>query len=67
MVASVASAEPSKKDDDYGYAFKDDLLKGDSQGAMAARIQVIPTGRRERLLRPRVHFVAEMLKSVENM
>ena len=63
----VAAAEPTKKDDSYGYIFKDDALQADSMGATGAQIRVLKLGRRDRLLRPRVHFVAEMLKSVENM
>ena len=65
--ASVASAEPTKKDDSYGYVFKDDDLIGKDMGAAGSQIKVLKLGRRDRLLRPRVHFVAEMLKSVENM
>ncbi|MEO7330080.1 MAG: hypothetical protein ABI193_16010 [Minicystis sp.] len=66
-VAESAQAEPTKKDDSYGYEFKDDVLNADSSIATGVRIQVRPRGTRERLLRPRTHFVAEMLKSVENM
>ena len=66
-VSLPASADPSKKDDNYGYIFTDDALKADTLGAAGAQIRVIPMGRRDRLLRPRVHFVSEMLKSVENM
>jgi hypothetical protein len=62
-----ASAEPTKKDDSYGYIFTDDALKAETNGSATAMIKVIPMGRRDRLLRPRVHFVPEMLKSVENM
>jgi hypothetical protein len=64
---AVASAEPTKKDDHYGYEFKDDVLQGANMGATAPQILVLKTGRRDRLLRPRMHFVAEMLKSVENL
>jgi hypothetical protein len=63
----VAAAEPTKKDDSYGYEFKDDILQSDTMGAASAQIRVLKLGRRDRLLRPRVHFVSEMLKSVENM
>lgn len=66
-ISLPASAEPTKKDDSYGYIFTDDALKADGIGATGAQIKVIPMGRRDRLLRPRIHFVAEMLKSVENM
>ena len=66
-VASSASADPTKKDDSYGYEFKDDILNADTKIANDVRINVRPRGTRERLLRPRTHFVTEMLKSVENM
>lgn len=62
-----ASAEPTKKDDNYGYIFTDDVLNAENAGSSTAQIQVLKMGRRDRLLRPRVHFVPEMLKSVENM
>ncbi len=69
-IAAPASAQESgkkKKDDSYGYIFTDDVLNAGNEGANSARITVIPLGRRDRLLRPRVHFVQEMLKSVESM
>lgn len=72
-IAAPASAQESssgsgkKKDDSYGYIFTDDVLKAGDEGAASARITVLKLGRRDRLLRPRVHFVQEMLKSVENM
>jgi hypothetical protein len=65
--APVASADPPKKSQDYEYKFTDDKLLGDSMGASGAKITVLKTGRRDRLLRPRIQFVQEMLKSVENM
>jgi hypothetical protein len=65
--AGDAAADPTKKDDSYGYVFEDDALKADTMGAASAQIRVLKLGRRDRLLRPRVHFVSEMLKSVENM
>ncbi|HZF53562.1 MAG TPA: hypothetical protein VE093_33170 [Polyangiaceae bacterium] len=63
----VAAAEPTKQDDSYGYIFKDDALAAETMGAASAQIRVLKLGRRDRLLRPRVHFISEMLKSVENM
>jgi hypothetical protein len=53
--------------DDYGYVFKDDLLNAPGMGANGSQITVLKLGRRDRLLRPRLHFVPEMLKSVESM
>jgi hypothetical protein len=66
-VAPIAHADPTKKDDSYGYTFEDDALKAEGANANALQLTVRKTGLRERLLRPRVHFVTEMLKSVENM
>lgn len=65
--SAVAAAEPTKQDDNYGYTFKDDALAAETMGAASAQIRVLKLGRRDRLLRPRVHFISEMLKSVENM
>lgn len=70
-IATPASAEetakPKKKNDGYGYIFTDDILAAEGIGANTAQIRVIKVGRRDQLLRPRVHFIPEMLKSVENM
>ena len=66
-VAPVAHADPTKEDDGYGYVFKDDALMAEGRNANTAQITVLKPARRDRLLRPRVHFVTEMLKSVEHM
>ena len=66
-VEPMAGAEPTKKDDQYGYVFQDDVMHGASLGATGPQITVLKVGRRDRLLRPRMHFVAEMIKSVENL
>jgi len=65
--APKAEAAGKKKDDNYGYIFTDDLLNAPGLGANSAQITVLKLGRRDRLLRPRIHFVPEMLKSVESM
>jgi hypothetical protein len=67
LVASSAHANPTNKDNSYGYVFDDDALRAEGQSANTAQITVLKSARRERLVRPRVHFVTEMLKSVENM
>lgn len=63
--ATAASADPTKADDRYGYVFNDDILAAGGPGATAVAIHVQKHLRREVLLRPRVQFVSEMLKSVE--
>jgi hypothetical protein len=67
-VAPCAFADPPKKDaKDYAYEFPDDKLLGiDGQGTTPI-IKVRAKGRRDQLHRPRLQFVTEMLKSVENM
>ncbi len=53
--------------DGYGYIFKDDPLNAGNEGEMTARIKVRKQPTRTLLIRPRWQFVAEMLKSVENL
>jgi hypothetical protein len=66
-LATSALADPPKKDAGYEYKFDDDKMLGQGLGATGAQITVLKLGRRDRLLKPRVQFVTEMLKSVENM
>ena len=66
-VAPSAHADTPKKDDHYGYIFRDDLLSAPDGGGNTPMIKVRPMRTREILLRPRVQFVTEMLKSVENL
>lgn len=51
----------------YGYVFRDDPLNADGNGSMAASIIVRPRSGHALLIRPRMQFVTEMLKSVENL
>jgi len=60
-----ASATASDTDTGYAYEFDDDIMNGDGIGANAARIKVRPGHVRRTLIRPRLHFVPELLKSVE--
>jgi hypothetical protein len=64
---AAALADTPKQKEGYEYKFTDDdVLAGDRQ-PLGERIHVLPLGRRDHLLRPRIHFVPEMLKSVESM
>jgi hypothetical protein len=63
--ATPAKADPTKADDRYGYVFNDDLLAAGGGGPLAVPIRVQKHLHRELLLRPRVQFVTQMLKSVE--
>ena len=48
-IAATAGAQPTKKDDSYGYVFNDDVLHAAENAAGQSRITVIPMGRRDRL------------------
>ena len=67
LFTSAAYAEPKKdkKSEDYGYSFEDDALLGGDLGTQTAVIKVRQKGMRDKLIRPRVQFVSELLKSVE--
>lgn len=62
-----AAAEIKKDDSGYIYKFQDDIMQGDTAGAHTPRIRVYPRGMRRTLIRPRLSFVREMLRSVENI
>ena len=53
--------------DGYSYVFRDDPLAGANNLAGAARIRVRNHGARRTLMRPRLDFVPELLKSVEDI
>jgi hypothetical protein len=71
MVSSATgfaqSAKSSDADGGYGYEFSDDPLNAGGFGPNDATIRVRPTAARTTLIRPRISFVQEMLKSVENI
>lgn len=70
LSTTAAAQQPKAIDKDkggYEYRFHDDLMQGGGLGANTPRITVVKMGRRDRLIRPRLHFVPEMLKSVEKM
>ncbi len=65
--APSAYADPPKRDNGYEYKFEDDSMLGKDLGANTPVISTRPPARRSVLHRPRIQFVQEMLKSVENM
>jgi hypothetical protein len=69
LSAGLASAQvkESKSDDGYGYQFDDDPLNAGGFGPNDATIRVRARVARTTLIRPRISFVPEMLKSVENL
>jgi hypothetical protein len=64
---SSAQVKESKSDDGYGYQFDDDPLNAGGFGPNDATIRVRARAARTTLIRPRISFVPEMLKSVENL
>ncbi len=58
---------PRQSSRDYEYTFPDDSLLTDTMGAKGATITIRTKPQRTVLIRPRVQFVQEMLKSVENL
>jgi hypothetical protein len=62
-----ASATTTKKDEGYAYEFTDDPLAAGGLSPNDATIRVRPGPVRSTLIKPRVSFVPEMLKSVENL
>jgi hypothetical protein len=65
-MAGPASAEQPTSGG-YEYKFTDDPLKAEGMGGTTPQILVLKGKHREKLHRPRLHFITEMLKSVENM
>jgi hypothetical protein len=65
--APAAAAAPAASGGNYGYVFDDDKMLGKDGFGNTPIINVRAKGNRGVLHRPRVQFVQEMLKSVENM
>ena len=49
------------------YEFEDHAVDGTGQGPNMSGIQVLLHARRDTLIQPRVHYVNELLKSVETL
>jgi hypothetical protein len=62
-----ANATLTKKDENYNYEFTDDPLAAGGLSPNDATIRVRPGPVRSTLIKPRISFVPEMLKSVENL
>jgi len=65
--AQAGAAKSTEAEGGYGYEFSDDPLNAGGFGPNDATIRVRPTAARTTLIRPRISFVQEMLKSVENI
>ena len=64
-VCEADSKSAKATDGDVAYLFEDDPLAGGSMGTNAAKIVVRSPGIRRTLIRPRLNFIPELLKSVE--
>ena len=70
LASGLAHADVDKRsygDDWSTYVFKDEILNSGVSFPSGANIRVRPRAPRATLIRPRTHFVPEMLKSVESM
>ena len=70
VFTSVASAQVRNQrhvNDATFYDFEDDDLLAAGLGPMGAVLTIRPNAGRQQLLRPRAHFVPEMLKSIEHI
>jgi len=66
-VPAFGQTKTFEEKEGYGYSFDDDPLAAGGFGPNDATIRVRPRAARTTLIRPRVSFVPEMLKSVENL
>jgi hypothetical protein len=73
FVSAPASAQDSThvktttRPDGYGFIFEDDPLQAGGLSASFPRIVVRPRAGGGTLIRPRIHFVMELLKTVETL
>ncbi len=67
LTMTLGAAAEERKNGDYEYRFTDDPLAAERGQATTPLIRVIKTKHSDRLMRPRLQFVTEMLKSVEKM
>jgi hypothetical protein len=66
LASPLARAQPAH-DGDQRYVFPDDPLDAGYFGPNDVHIRVVPSPKRQTLIRPRVQFVDELLKSVEKL
>ncbi len=68
--AGTATADvesQTRGEDIWYYRFGDDPLNAAANATQGMRIIRLPSAKRVQLIRPRVHFVPELLKSVEHI
>ncbi len=64
---ALADPRPRPVEQNTIYEFGDDSLLGGMIDPSSARITVRPRAARSTLIRPRTHFVPELLRSVEGL
>jgi hypothetical protein len=64
--AKPAASEP-KNDRGYAYTFSDDSMLGSGIASNGIMIPVLAKARKDVLIRPRLQFVQQMIKSVESL
>jgi outer membrane receptor protein involved in Fe transport len=69
VVTTITTADyvEQRLDGNQVVTFPNDALKGDENSAYGFTIRRLPGAVRAGLIRPRVNFVSELLKSVENL
>lgn len=65
LFAVTGAAGAQNKGTDYSYHFEEDLMVGDGLSSPPPLLELRRHPPRIMLIRPRTHFVAELLKSVE--
>ena len=63
----VEGGESAGRAESYSYEFDDDALLGESASALGTVMKVRQGAARTMLLRPRWHFIPELLKSAEGL
>lgn len=66
VAAARCSDATTVEDEGYGYCFDDDPISAAPFNDRGARLRVRSQIRRSLLIRPRTHFVRELLKSAED-
>ena len=61
LFSTLAWAEPTKR-----YDFEDDEVQGDVAAAQGELTTAVRHAARERLIRPRTHFLSELIRSADD-
>lgn len=67
LTLSLSGAAMAQDAPETTYDFEDDDVEGEYRSPLGTQILVMPGRNRTSLVRPRVHFVPELMKSVETI